>query len=67
MNDRRYETAPDEIRLDHAKDSTNHISWRKLMSERVGFIGLGIMGQGMAHNLLKAGSPHGVESHRGQR
>lgn len=25
------------------------------MSERVGFIGLGIMGHGMAHNLLKAG------------
>lgn len=25
------------------------------MSEKVGFIGLGIMGQGMAHNLLKAG------------
>lgn len=25
--------------------------------ERVGFIGLGIMGQGMAHNLLKAGFP----------
>jgi len=27
------------------------------MSEKVGFIGLGIMGQGMAHNLLKAGFP----------
>lgn len=25
------------------------------MSERLGFIGLGIMGRGMAHNLLKAG------------
>lgn len=25
------------------------------MNERTGFIGLGIMGQGMAHNLLKAG------------
>jgi len=25
------------------------------MAERVGFVGLGIMGQGMAHNLLKAG------------
>ena len=25
------------------------------MSETIGFIGLGIMGQGMAHNLLKAG------------
>jgi 3-hydroxyisobutyrate dehydrogenase len=25
------------------------------VTERVGFIGLGIMGQGMAHNLLKAG------------
>ena len=25
------------------------------MSEKVGFIGLGIMGRGMAHNLLKAG------------
>lgn len=25
------------------------------MSERVGFIGLGIMGRGMAHNLLRAG------------
>lgn len=27
------------------------------MPERVGFIGLGIMGRGMAHNLLKAGFP----------
>jgi len=27
------------------------------MAEKVGFIGLGIMGQGMAHNLLKAGFP----------
>lgn len=27
------------------------------MAERVGFIGLGIMGQGMARNLLKAGFP----------
>ncbi|MCQ3978994.1 MAG: 2-hydroxy-3-oxopropionate reductase [Anaerolineae bacterium] len=27
------------------------------MMEQVGFIGLGIMGQGMAHNLLKAGFP----------
>ena len=27
------------------------------MPERVGFIGLGIMGQGMARNLLKAGFP----------
>lgn len=27
------------------------------MSERVGFIGLGIMGRGMAHNILKAGFP----------
>ncbi|HEY0607121.1 MAG TPA: NAD(P)-dependent oxidoreductase, partial [Herpetosiphonaceae bacterium] len=26
-----------------------------IMAERVGFIGLGIMGRGMAHNLLKAG------------
>jgi hypothetical protein len=25
------------------------------MAERIGFIGLGIMGRGMAHNLLKAG------------
>jgi len=25
------------------------------MSERIGFVGLGIMGRGMAHNLLKAG------------
>ena len=25
------------------------------MSEKVGFIGLGIMGKGMTHNLLKAG------------
>ena len=25
------------------------------MSEKIGFIGLGIMGQGMANNLLKAG------------
>lgn len=27
------------------------------MSESIGFIGLGIMGRGMAHNLLKAGFP----------
>lgn len=27
------------------------------MAERIGFIGLGIMGRGMAHNLLKAGFP----------
>jgi 3-hydroxyisobutyrate dehydrogenase len=27
------------------------------MPQRVGFIGLGIMGQGMAHNLIKAGFP----------
>ncbi|MCK6625010.1 MAG: NAD(P)-dependent oxidoreductase [Anaerolineae bacterium] len=27
------------------------------MMEQVGFIGLGIMGQGMAHNILKAGFP----------
>jgi 3-hydroxyisobutyrate dehydrogenase len=27
------------------------------MTEKVGFVGLGIMGQGMAHNLLKAGFP----------
>ncbi len=27
------------------------------MPERVGFIGLGIMGQGMAHNLLKTDFP----------
>lgn len=27
------------------------------MTERIGFIGLGIMGQGMARNLLKAGFP----------
>lgn len=26
------------------------------MNERIGFIGLGIMGRGMAHNLLKAGA-----------
>ncbi|MCZ0941216.1 MAG: NAD(P)-binding domain-containing protein, partial [Caldilineaceae bacterium] len=25
------------------------------MNERVGFVGLGIMGQGMTRNLLKAG------------
>ncbi|MCB0052923.1 MAG: NAD(P)-binding domain-containing protein, partial [Caldilineaceae bacterium] len=25
------------------------------MSERIGFVGLGIMGRGMAANLLKAG------------
>ncbi len=30
------------------------------MKERIGFIGLGIMGQGMAHNLLKAGFEVGV-------
>ncbi|NOZ50268.1 MAG: NAD(P)-dependent oxidoreductase [Chloroflexi bacterium] len=27
------------------------------MSERIGFIGIGIMGHGMAHNLLRAGFP----------
>ncbi len=27
------------------------------MTERISFVGLGIMGQGMAHNLLKAGFP----------
>ena len=27
------------------------------MTDNIGFIGLGIMGQGMAHNLLKAGFP----------
>ncbi|MBE7557044.1 MAG: NAD(P)-dependent oxidoreductase [Anaerolineales bacterium] len=27
------------------------------MTENIGFVGLGIMGQGMAHNLLKAGFP----------
>ncbi|MCP5015762.1 MAG: NAD(P)-binding domain-containing protein [Ketobacter sp.] len=27
------------------------------MPEQVGFVGLGIMGQGMAHNLLKADFP----------
>jgi 3-hydroxyisobutyrate dehydrogenase len=27
------------------------------MTEKIGFIGLGIMGQGMAHNILKAGFP----------
>lgn len=27
------------------------------MSENIGFVGLGIMGRGMAHNLLKAGFP----------
>jgi 3-hydroxyisobutyrate dehydrogenase len=30
------------------------------MSERIGFIGLGIMGRGMSHNLLKAGFEVGV-------
>ncbi len=25
------------------------------MSERIGFVGLGILGSGMAHDLLKAG------------
>jgi 3-hydroxyisobutyrate dehydrogenase len=34
------------------------------MSTRIGFIGLGIMGRGMAANLLKAGfSPHRLEPH----
>ena len=27
------------------------------MTERIGYIGLGITGRGMAHNLLKAGFP----------
>ena len=30
------------------------------MSEKIGYIGLGIMGQGMARNLLKAGFPLSV-------
>ena len=30
------------------------------MKERIGFIGLGIMGRGMSHNLLKAGFEVGV-------
>jgi 3-hydroxyisobutyrate dehydrogenase len=30
------------------------------MNERIGFIGLGIMGRGMAHNLLRAGFQVGV-------
>lgn len=30
------------------------------MSEKIGFIGLGIMGRGMVHNLLKAGYPVSV-------
>mgnify|MGYP000724167550 CR=1 FL=1 len=30
------------------------------MNERIGFIGLGIMGRGMSHNLLKAGFEVGV-------
>ena len=30
------------------------------MSERVGYVGLGIMGMGMARNLVKAGFPLSV-------
>ena len=30
------------------------------MTERIGFIGLGIMGRGMAANILKAGFPLAV-------
>ena len=34
----------------------NDFNWRTLrMNERIGFVGLGIMGQGMTRNLLKAG------------
>jgi len=32
------------------------------MSESIGFIGLGIMGKPMAHNLLKAGFPLVVQN-----
>src|SRR6266498_974286 len=30
-------------------------SQRRIMPDRIGFIGLGIMGSGMTHNLLRAG------------
>ncbi|MGZ3664338.1 MAG: NAD(P)-dependent oxidoreductase, partial [Ktedonobacterales bacterium] len=34
------------------------------MRETIGFIGLGVMGRPMAHNLLKAGYPLIVQNHR---
>lgn len=35
-----------------------------MAQERIGFIGLGVMGKPMAHNLLKAGYPLIVQNHR---
>jgi 3-hydroxyisobutyrate dehydrogenase len=37
------------------------------MSERIGFVGLGIMGRGMAHNLLRAGFPLRVWNRTAER
>jgi 3-hydroxyisobutyrate dehydrogenase-like beta-hydroxyacid dehydrogenase len=37
------------------------------MKERIGFIGLGIMGRGMSHNLLKAGFEVGVWNRTAER
>ena len=34
------------------------------MSERVGFIGVGFMGEGMAHNIVTKGYPLAVMAHR---
>lgn len=39
--------------MDHHVGQT--VNWGSQMAERIGFVGLGIMGQGMARNLLKAG------------
>jgi 3-hydroxyisobutyrate dehydrogenase len=39
----------------HANQNLSTLHKELAMSEKVGFIGLGIMGRGMAHNLLKAG------------
>jgi 3-hydroxyisobutyrate dehydrogenase len=38
----------------HQRSSASYFQ-RSIMSETIGFIGLGIMGRGMSHNLLKAG------------
>ena len=37
------------------------------MTERIGFVGLGIMGRGMAANVLKAGFPLTVWNRTGSR
>ena len=39
----------------------------KIKNEKIGFIGLGIMGRGMAHNLLRAGFPLTVWNRSSER